>query len=329
MRRVGQAILKGTMARPRLLHRREIWVDLLLYPGHTLPTAAAPVIVAAGLAIHDHVFAAVPLTLAFLGSWLIHLGGVLTDNYELLRRHPHVPEHPELLQALADGTLTLPGLKLGIVASFAVGVLPGPYLFSIGGLPVLLIGTVGIAASLAYAGGPVPYARLGLADPIFFLMFGVVAVAGTYYIQAASLHGSPAIWRMAAPALPLSALVLGLPIGALVTNVMIIDDIRDRGFDRVKGWRTGAVRFGIGWSRSEYLMLSLLAYLAPLWFWLGLGLNATVLLPLLTLPLACLIGRAVCTLAEPKELRPMTPKASRLALLYAMLLALGVALSAS
>ncbi|MGO8866178.1 MAG: prenyltransferase [Alphaproteobacteria bacterium] len=317
------------MARLPLLYRREIWVDLLLYPGHTLPTAAAPVVVAAGLAVHDHVFAPVPLTLAFLGSWLIHIGGVLTDNYELLRGHPRVPEHPELLHALADGTLTFPGLKLAIAASILLGVLPGPYLFSIGGLPVLLIGIVGIAASLAYAGGPLPYARLGLADPIFFVMFGVIAVAGTYYIQAASLHGSPAIWRIAAPALPLSALVLGLPVGALVTNVMIIDDIRDRDFDRVKGWRTGAVRFGIGWSRAEYLTLSLFAYLAPLWFWLGLGLRAAVLLPLLTLPLACIIGRAVCTLAEPKELRPITPRASRLALLYAMLLALGVAFSAS
>lgn len=317
------------MARLPLLYRREIWVDLLLYPGHTLPTAAAPVVVAAGLAVHDHVFALVPLTLAFLGSWLIHIGGVLTDNYELLRGHPHVPEHPELLHALADGTLTFPGLKLAIAVSILLGVLPGPYLFSIGGLPVLLIGIVGIVASLAYAGGPVPYARLGLADPIFFVMFGVVAVAGTYYIQAASLQGSPAIWRMAAPALPLNALVLGLPVGALVTNVMIIDDIRDRDFDRVKGWRTGAVRFGIGWSRAEYLTLSLFAYLAPLWFWLGLGLRAAVLLPLLTLPLACIIGRSVCTLAEPKELRPMTPRASRLALLYAMLLALGVAFSAS
>jgi len=84
------------MARLPLLYRREIWVDLLLYPGHTLPTAAAPVVVAAGLAVHDHVFAPVPLTLAFLGSWFIHIGGVLTDNYELLRGHPHVPEHPEL-----------------------------------------------------------------------------------------------------------------------------------------------------------------------------------------------------------------------------------------
>ena len=41
--------------------RRNIWTDLLLYPQHTLPTAAAPVIVAVGLAVHNHVFTPLPL----------------------------------------------------------------------------------------------------------------------------------------------------------------------------------------------------------------------------------------------------------------------------
>ena len=50
--------------------RREIWTRKLLYPGHTLPTAAAPVIVAVGLAYHDGVFAPVPAVLAFLAGWL-------------------------------------------------------------------------------------------------------------------------------------------------------------------------------------------------------------------------------------------------------------------
>jgi len=61
---------------------REIWIRLLLYPSHTLPTAAAPVFVGIGLALHDDVFAAAPLLIAFLASWLIHIGGVFTDNHE-------------------------------------------------------------------------------------------------------------------------------------------------------------------------------------------------------------------------------------------------------
>jgi len=48
--------------------RRNIWIDLLLYPTHTLPTAAAPVLVAIGLAVHNGVFDAVPVALAFVAS---------------------------------------------------------------------------------------------------------------------------------------------------------------------------------------------------------------------------------------------------------------------
>ena len=75
--------------------RKHIWVDLLLYPTHTLPIAAAPVMVGAALAARDHVFAPMAVVLAFLGSWLIHLAGLFTDTHELLRRHPQAVEHPD------------------------------------------------------------------------------------------------------------------------------------------------------------------------------------------------------------------------------------------
>src|SRR5205809_7887801 len=87
--------------------RKHIWVDLLLYPTHTLPIAAAPVMVGAALAARDHVFAPAAVVLAFLGSWLIHLAGLFTDPHQLLRPSPPAVEHPDLTNALQDGTLTL------------------------------------------------------------------------------------------------------------------------------------------------------------------------------------------------------------------------------
>jgi 1,4-dihydroxy-2-naphthoate polyprenyltransferase len=306
--------------------RREIWVRLLLYPGHTLPTAAAPVAVGVGLAIHDHVFAFLPVLLAFVGSWLIHVGGVFADNHELLRKHPGVPEHPELLRALANGTLTLNELKWAIAACFGLPVLIAPYMFRIGGVAALAIGVAGALASAAYAAGPWPYARRGWAETVFLLMFGVVAVVGTYYAQMVRVRGAPADWSALWRALPLSVFIVGLPVGALVTNVLVIDDIRDREFDAQKGWRTTAVRFGLSGSRIEYVALSIFAYLAPLWFWLGLGYSAWVLLPLLTLPLAYHIGGVVRAKEQTKDLFHMTPRASLLAFLWSILLAIGVAL---
>ena len=304
---------------------KSIWVDLLLYPGHTLPTAAAPVLVAGGLALHDRVFAPVPVVLALLGSWLIHVAGVFTDNHELLRRHARIVEHPQLTRAIADRTLTFAQLRAAICACLLLAALTAPYFIRTGGTVAAVIGVVGAAASLGYAGGPFPYARLGLAEAVFFVMFGFVAVIGTYYAQAALMHGPGTAALI--DAVPRSAWIAGLPAGALVTNVLIIDDMRDREFDAAKGWRTAAVRFGVRASRAEYLVLSAVAYLAPLWLWAGAGFDAWVLLPLVTLPWAYLIGRVVWTRDRPLDLAPITGRASLLSFTCALLLAIGLAAS--
>ncbi|HLE56030.1 MAG TPA: 1,4-dihydroxy-2-naphthoate octaprenyltransferase [Rhodothermia bacterium] len=303
--------------------RREIWTRKLLYPGHTFPTAAAPVIVAIGLAIHDHVFALVPALLAFLAGWLIQFAGVVTDNYANLVRDPDDKEHPELADAVRTGLITLPGLKATIVACYGLAVLAGFYLVYVGGAPVVAIGVLSIVASWIYSSGSSPVGRLGLADPLFFLFFGVVSVVGTYYVQAAAVLGT-ANWRAG---FPTSALAVSLPVGALITNILIIDDIRDRDFDVVKGKKTIAVRFGASWSRAEFIALVTLANLAPFWFWLGLGLGPWTLLPLLTLPLAYLTTHVVLTRDRFIELVPMTPRAAMLALGYSILLAIGLVVS--
>ena len=314
------------MAGPTGLSAREIWIRLLLYPSHTLPTAAAPVLVGIGLAVRDHIFAPLPMLIGFLASWLIHVGGVFNDNHELLRRHPDVPEHPELLQALKTGTLTFAGLRNAILVCFSLAALTAPYLLSIGGTSAFLIGIVGAASAYFYAGGPQPYVKHGLADPIFLVMFGIVAVLGTYYIQWAAVHPTASHGLDALLQLPWDICLIGLPVGALVVNVMLIDDIRDRHFDAQKGWRTCAVRAGLNGIRKEYLALTAFAYVLPLAFWLWLGCSAWIFLPLLTLPLSYKIWGAVSTLDQTKDLLMMSPRASYLSLSYAALLAIGVAL---
>lgn len=298
----------------------------MLYPGHTLPTALAPALVGVGLAIHDHVFAFLPALLGFFASWLIHVGGVFTDNYVLLTKTPYVQEHPELTEALQDGTLTRSRLRSAIAACFIIALLTGPYLLHTAGFLVVAFGILGIVSSWAYAGEPLAYARLGLADPIFFLMFGVVAVTGIYYVQAAPHYLSPANWYFVPSALPLNAFVAGLPVGALVTNVLLIDDIRDHKPDRDKGWRTGAVRFGVRWNRAEIVGLTAFAYLVPFWLWLGRGFGPWILLPLLTLPQAIKVARIVWSSDRFEDLFPMTTKGSFLSLWYGALLAIGIAL---
>ncbi|MFO0583489.1 MAG: prenyltransferase [Anaeromyxobacter sp.] len=306
-------------------HRR-IWVDLLLYPTHTLPTAAAPLLVGIGIGAHEQVLAPLPVLVAFLGSWFVHLAGVFTDNHELLRRHPGLEEHPELSAALRDGSLRLSGLRAAIALCLLLALATAPWLYALGGAPVLVLGAIGVAASLAYHGWPVAYVRAGLADPVFFVLFGIVGVAGTVYIQAATAHGASDPWRLLA-SLPPAAWWAGLPCGALVTSVMLVDDLRDRAWDALKGWRTGAVRFGPRAVKAEITALVAFAVVGPAAAWLAGALGAGALATLAATPLAIGAVRAVWAGETPQALFPVSPRMARLALVHSALLGLGLALA--
>ncbi len=146
---------------------------------------------------------------AFLGSWLIHLAGLFTDTHELLRRHPQAVEHPDLTNALQDGTLTLGQIKLAIAACLLLTAPIAVCFLVVGGVPALVLGVVGVVASFGYSAGPRPYTTLGIAEPIFFAMFGTVAVAGTYYAQIA--------WLAAAASQPVPSLA-ALPAAASISS---------------------------------------------------------------------------------------------------------------
>jgi 1,4-dihydroxy-2-naphthoate octaprenyltransferase len=303
---------------------RSIWIDLLLYPTHSLPTAAAPVLIGLGVARREGFLALAPALVGFLGSWVLHVAGVFADNHELLRLHPAGREHPELNDAVARGTLRLGTLRAAIAACLALALATAPVLVAIGGTPVLAFGAIGVAASLSYNAGPLAYVRRGVAEPVFFAMFGVVGVAGTVFIQAAAVRGAPEPWALLA-ALPRATWLAGLPAGALVTAVMVVDDLRDHGFDREKGWRTPAVRRGPAFARAEVTALVAFAYLAlPA---LAVLVGPWALLPLLTAHEALRVVRGVRTLRQREALFPMTPRLARLALVHSALLGAGLALS--
>ncbi len=291
--------------------RRDVWVRMLLYPRHTLPTAAAPVLVALGLARRDGMTAWCPALAAFVAGWLVQLGGVIADNYFNLTRHPEDREHALFVQALNAGVVSLLELRRAIWACYAGAAVVGLYLISVGGLPVLVVGLASIVASLAYSAGPRPLGDNGLGDPLFFLFFGIVSVTATYYVQAGAVTHL--------------ALVASLPVGALTTNILVIDNIRDLEHDRAKNERTLAVLIGPRWSRAEYLVLLAIGYAIPLWMWLDWGVGRLVLLPLLSIPYAVVVARRVLRARTHDEMIPLTPQAGQVLLAYCVLFGVGLA----
>ena len=305
--------------------RRDVWVRMLLYPRHTLPTALAPAAVAVGLAWAHQRAALWPALAAVFAGWMVQLGGVFADNYNNLKRHPGDREHASFVLAIEAGVITMATLKRAVWLAYYGGLAAGLYLVWVGGLPALVIGLASIAASLAYSSDPLRLGDRALGDPLFFVFFGVVSVVGTYYVQAASSLAAPFPLVPPPGSLPASAVLVSLPVAALTTNILIIDNIRDRAFDEAKGEITIAVVLGDFWSRIEYLALLALAYAVPVMMWMG-GANRSVLLPLLTLPYALLVAHRVWVRRSHEALIPMTPQAGQVVLSYSVLFGLGLAL---
>ena len=294
-----------------MVTRRDVWVGMLLYPRHTLPTAAAPVVVAVGLAARVHRVVATAALAAFLVGWLVQLGGVFTDNYQNLSKHPDDLEHADFVEGVRGGVVTMAEIRFAIYAVYALALLTGAYLAWTAGPTVLVIGVAAIVASLAYSSGPFPLGDHALGEPLFFAFFGVVSVVGSYFVQVGSF--------------PVDAFVAGLPVAALTTNILVIDNIRDLDYDRSKGERTIAVAIGPRWSRVEYCALLAFAYVVPVWFWAARGLGAAMLLPCLSAPYALVVARRVLRARTHEEMIPLTPQAGQVLLAHSILFAVGLA----
>ena len=115
------------------------------------------------------------------------------------------------------------------------------------GWPILAIGIPSLYFAWGYTGGPVPLAYRGLGELFVLGFFGLVAVAGTVFVQTGAWFWGP-------------SLLLGIQVGCLSTALIAINNLRDIEEDSRTGKRTLAVRFGVGWAKYEVGVLSLLPW---------------------------------------------------------------------
>ena len=290
----------------------------------TLPAAAAPVLVGTGLALHNDVFAPIAALFAFVGAALIQIGTNFANDYYDAKKGADTDEREGFTRVTQSGLIPPSQVKRATIVTFALAILSGVYLVAVGGLPILVIGLVSVFCGWAYTGGPYPLGYHGLGDLFVFVFFGVVAVVGTYYVQAVA-HLEGFLTTVPPGTMPPEAFVASLPIAGISTAILVVNNVRDRETDAETGKRTLAVRLGYFWSRVEYAALLVLAYLTPIWFWLGWGFELTVLLPLLTLPYAALITHTVWTRTDGNALNPALEQTGKLLVGYALLFAIGVA----
>ena len=275
----------------------------------TLPAAIAPVLVGTGLAVERGAFALWPALAALLGALLIQVGTNFANDYFDFRKGADTETRVGPTRAVQSGLLTPREMLAGTAAAFGTATACGAYLTAVAGWPVVAIGLASMAAGVLYTGGPAPLGYVGLGDPFVFVFFGLVAVGGTYYVQALEL----------APA----ALLAGVAMGSLITAILVVNNLRDIDTDEASGKRTLAVRLGERGTRAEFALLLAVAYAVPL---VGVALFSwprATLLALATAPLALAPLRAVYAPRDPARLNPALGATARLSALFAVCLALG------
>jgi 1,4-dihydroxy-2-naphthoate octaprenyltransferase len=139
-------------------------------------------------------------------------------------------------------------VKKAAFAAFGVAGVAGLTLAAAVGWELILVGAVSFAAGWFYTGGPRPYGYAGFGELFVFLFFGVVATVGSAYVQTESVEGI--------------AVACALPVGALATALLVINNLRDIPTDRESGKLTLAVRIGDRSTRFLYAALIVGAFAA-------------------------------------------------------------------
>ena len=174
-----------------------------------------------------------------------------------------------------------------------------------------MIGVLCLGAAWAYTGGRYNLAYHGLGDLAAFSFFGVLAVAGTYFVHTTE-------WS-------LDSFILAVGPGLIAANILGVNNIRDIPTDSLVGKRTLAVRIGSRAARILYVVLTLVAILLPS-TWLMQERGAWLMAPVAALP----YGLALCVMVwkrEGADLNPVLVGTAVLYLQYTLFMVLGLVMS--
>ncbi len=278
----------------------------------TLPAAAAPVLVGTALAVSDGVWQSGAFLFCLVFALLVQIGTNYANDYFDFIKGADFAGRLGPARATAEGFVRPNVMRRAAFTAFGLAFLAGLPLIAFGGWWLLPIGVICILCGLAYTAGPWPLAYTGLGDVFVFVFFGVVAVTVTYYVHTGVVTGA--------------AFTVSIPVGALITNVLVVNNLRDRRTDGLAGKKTLAVRFGESFSLAEYIGLLVLAFGAVA------VLGATrpgwvVLLPLTLIPWAILLLRRFLSADSGPDYNAVLSETAIFALAFSLSLSLALLLS--
>jgi 1,4-dihydroxy-2-naphthoate octaprenyltransferase len=281
----------------------------------TLPLALAPIIAASGAAHPMQAFSLTKTLLALAVALFLQIGVNYANDYsDGIRGTDSNRVGP--LRLTASGSFKPRTVKLVAFAFLGLGALAGFVLIVITGLWWLIaVGAVAVLAAWFYTGGKKPYGYAGLGELVVFIFFGLVAVIGTDYVQAPKLFNIPETWLMVTP--------VAVGLGLYASAVLMINNIRDIETDAPVGKKTLAVRVGKPIAKAIYLVM-IWAPLAIGFFYLKINLIPAFVFPFALVLLLLPLTMIVLTAKTPKENILALKLTSNAALIYAVLVGLGL-----
>ena len=276
----------------------QIWLDAAR--PKTLPLALVSILTGSVLAFSDHHFSLSVAVLAFITATLLQILSNLANDYGDAVKGTDNDARLGPTRAIQSGAVTQKTMRQAIIINIIFTIIAGLILVlhaltnweSI--LAFLGLGLLAILAAIAYTVGNKPYGYVGLGDISVFTFFGLLGVAGTYFLHTGVVD----------PSLALPAIGCGL----LAVAVLNINNMRDIENDERCGKRTVAVRLGQHRAKQYHVVLlasgviAFSAYLllqpAPMWLMLPF---------LLSVFITYKHGHAVWLAKQPAEIAPMMP----------------------
>jgi len=274
----------------------------------TLPAAVVPVLIGSGVALGYGRFSWWRALLALVVALALQVGVNFANDYsDGIRGSDERRVGP--VRLVAAGLAPPRQVLSAAFGCFVVAGVAGLALAAVTSWWLVAVGAACIAAAWFYTGGPKPYGYSGLGEVFVFLCFGVVAVAGTAYVQMKALS-----WL---------GLAAAVPAGLLACALLMVNNLRDIGTDTVAGKRTLAVVLGDARSRWGYVLTllvpfgvaALLAFFRPF-----------TLLTALALPLARPPIRSVRAGASGPALIRALGQTGRLQLAFGIAFTIGLAI---
>ena len=187
----------------------------------TLPAAIAPVFVGTALAGWAGDIDWLRFLAALVGAVFIQIGTNLANDYSDARRGADTEDRLGPVRVTAGGLMPPRRVLTGTYVAFGIAVAAGAYLIAGAGWELLLVGIESIAAGVLYTGGPKPYGYSGFGEVAVLVFFGLVATAGSAYVQ---------IERV-----PAAAWWAAIAVGLLACAILL--------YDGVCGFCNGSVRW--------------------------------------------------------------------------------------